>query len=73
MEKKETILRNKLGQSVIAVLIDDELKGFIVKGTSIAEMVTHLTLQIILSDDFRERNRCKMIRTLFEVFPVKEE
>ena len=71
--KKELIIKNSLNQKVYAVYNNDNLEGFIVEGTTIKNMIAYLTLRKILSEDFRERNCCQMILTLFEVLPVKEE
>jgi len=35
--------------------------------------MAYLMLREIFSEDLAERNCCKMILTLFEVLPVKEE
>lgn len=72
--KETTVIRTPLGEEVIAVYNnDDSLEGFIIKGTCLLNMKAYLMLREILSEDSAERNCCKMILTLFEVLPVREE
>ena len=71
--KKELIIRTPLNEKIYAIYNNDNLEGFVVEGTGIKNMMAYLMLREIFSEDPAERNCCKMILTLFEVLPVKEE
>ena len=71
--KKELIIKTPRNEKIYAIYNNESLEGFVVTGTGIKNMMTYLMLREILSEDYAERNCCKMILTLFEVLPVKEE
>lgn len=73
MERKQLLIKTPRNEKIFAVYTNDNLSGFIVEGTGIRNMVAYLMLREILSEDHAERNCCKMILTLFEVLPVREE
>jgi len=71
--KKELIIKTPRNEKIYAIYNNESLEGFVVTGTGIKNMIAYLMLREILSEDYAERNCCKMILTLFEVLPVKEE
>jgi hypothetical protein len=71
--KKELIIKTPRNEKIYAIYNNESLEGFVVTGTGIKNMMAYLMLREILSEDYAERNCCKMILTLFEVLPVKEE
>ena len=71
--KRELIIRTPLGEEIYGVYKNNDLAGFVVKGTGVKNIKAYLMLRELLSENYAERNCCKMILTLFEVLPVKEE
>lgn len=71
--KKELIIRTPHNEKIYAVYNNDNLEGFVIEGTGIKNIMAYLMLREIFSEDLAERNCCKMILTLFEVLPIKEE
>ena len=73
MKQRELIIRTPLGEEIYGVYKNNDLTGFVVKGTCVKNIKAYLMLREIFSESHAERNYCKMILTLFEVLPVKEE
>lgn len=73
MERKELIIRTPRNEKIFAVYNNENLSGFVIEGTGLLNMKAYLMLREIFSEDHAEKNCCKMILTLFDVLPVREE
>ncbi len=71
--KKELIIRTPRNEKIYVVYNNDNLEGFVIEGTGLINMRAYLMLREILSENIAEKNCCKMILTLFDVLPVREE